>query len=138
MLPLDKNLAKPLNPKTKTSKPSNKATPSYLPSKSRPFSPEATCTQPTETISKSTKKGPTKKSSKAPSKWGITHPDGNHANVEQIQVESLHDSNIANMNKIFLNDLCKVTAVEIWEAGKLLGVHSDEGDLAIIQRISEL
>ncbi|GAB4858786.1 hypothetical protein Ancab_010263 [Ancistrocladus abbreviatus] len=113
MLPLDKNLAKPQKPKTKTSKPSNKATLACHRSKSRPSSPRAICTQPTEIISKSKKKGPTKKSSKAPSKKGITHPNHSHANVEQIQVESLHDSNIAKMNKIFLNNLSQVTAAEI-------------------------
>ncbi|GAB4858759.1 hypothetical protein Ancab_010236 [Ancistrocladus abbreviatus] len=112
-LPLDKNLAKPQKPKTKSSKPLNKATPAYHPSKSRPSSPRVICTQRTEIISKSKKKGPTKKSYKAPSKKGITHPNHSHANVEQIQAESLHDSNIANMNRIFLNNLSQVMATEI-------------------------
>ncbi|GAB4833800.1 hypothetical protein Ancab_032049 [Ancistrocladus abbreviatus] len=135
---LGTNLVRPLKPKKKTSKSSKKAASVYLPSNTKPISPGATCTKPTEAISNSKKKGPSKNSSKALSKWGITPPDLSHAVEEQVQAESLHDSNIENMNRIFLNNLSKVSAVDIWEARKLLGVHSDEGDLAVIQRISEL
>ncbi|GAB4830959.1 hypothetical protein Ancab_004986, partial [Ancistrocladus abbreviatus] len=49
--------------------------------------------------------------------------------------DSLHDSNIKNMNRIHLSKPTHITAEEIWEVGRRLGVHSDEDDRAIIQRI---
>ncbi|GAB4843188.1 hypothetical protein Ancab_013158, partial [Ancistrocladus abbreviatus] len=49
--------------------------------------------------------------------------------------DSLHDSNIRNMNRIHLSKLTHISAEEIWEVGMRLGVHSDEDNHAIIQRI---
>ncbi|GAB4825748.1 hypothetical protein Ancab_008623, partial [Ancistrocladus abbreviatus] len=44
----------------------------------------------------------------------------------EISVESLHDSNIANMICIFLNKFNRITTEEIWEIGKQLGVQLSE------------
>ncbi|GAB4861285.1 hypothetical protein Ancab_036447, partial [Ancistrocladus abbreviatus] len=57
--------------------------------------------------------------------------------VESIG-ESLHDSNIENINCIFLNNLNHVMAEEIWKVGTGLGVHSTNHHQAMIQRISAL
>ncbi|GAB4843388.1 hypothetical protein Ancab_013351, partial [Ancistrocladus abbreviatus] len=47
--------------------------------------------------------------------------------------ELLHDSNIANMNRIFLNKFNQITVIEIWEIGKKLGVRSTENDQTMLQ-----
>ncbi|GAB4830275.1 hypothetical protein Ancab_019914, partial [Ancistrocladus abbreviatus] len=52
--------------------------------------------------------------------------------------DSLHDNNIENMNRIFLNNLNHIIAEEIWEVGRHLGVHSAKDSQAVIQRISKL
>ncbi|GAB4837334.1 hypothetical protein Ancab_002222, partial [Ancistrocladus abbreviatus] len=49
--------------------------------------------------------------------------------------DSLHDSNIENMNRIHLSNLNHITAEEIWEIGRRLGVQSAKDNYAIIHRI---
>ncbi|GAB4841730.1 hypothetical protein Ancab_022452 [Ancistrocladus abbreviatus] len=117
ILALDQNLIRPSKPKKKTCKPLKSAASVCLPSDTRPISPGANCTKPKESISNSKKKGSIKNSSKPFSKRGITLPNPKRTDEEQIQTESLHDSNIENVNRIFLNNLSKVMAEEIWEAG---------------------
>ncbi|GAB4854704.1 hypothetical protein Ancab_023288 [Ancistrocladus abbreviatus] len=51
---------------------------------------------------------------------------------------SLYDGNIMNINRIILNNLNLLTAIETWELGQQLGVSSDENNLKVIQRILEL
>ncbi|GAB4852667.1 hypothetical protein Ancab_016882 [Ancistrocladus abbreviatus] len=56
----------------------------------------------------------------------------------QISVGSLHDSNVENMNHIFLNKYNHITSEEIGEIGKRLGVQSNEDDRSVIQHITDL
>ncbi|GAB4860871.1 hypothetical protein Ancab_036031 [Ancistrocladus abbreviatus] len=44
-------------------------------------------------------------------------------------VESLHDSDITNMNRLFLNKFNAMTAAEIWEVGQQLGIQSKDTGL---------
>ncbi|GAB4825738.1 hypothetical protein Ancab_008611 [Ancistrocladus abbreviatus] len=52
--------------------------------------------------------------------------------------ESLHDSDIANMNRIFLNKFNAVTVAEIWEVGQQLGLRSEDTDKEVTHRIAKL
>ncbi|GAB4829129.1 hypothetical protein Ancab_018793, partial [Ancistrocladus abbreviatus] len=50
---------------------------------------------------------------------------------------SLKDSNIENRNKVILKTLNQVSAEEIWEVGKQLGVRAEEPDWVVVQRIAK-
>ncbi|GAB4840736.1 hypothetical protein Ancab_021499, partial [Ancistrocladus abbreviatus] len=56
----------------------------------------------------------------------------------EISGMSIRDSNIENMNRLFLAKLNYVTVEEIWEVGKYLGVQSSEDDHVVVQRIQKL
>ncbi|GAB4834007.1 hypothetical protein Ancab_032259 [Ancistrocladus abbreviatus] len=56
----------------------------------------------------------------------------------EIFVGSLYNSNIVNMNRIFLNKFNQIMAEEIWEIEKWLGVQSAEDDQTVIHRITDL
>ncbi|GAB4835751.1 hypothetical protein Ancab_000661 [Ancistrocladus abbreviatus] len=56
----------------------------------------------------------------------------------EISIRFLYDSNIANLNRIFLNNFNQIMAEEMWEIGKWLGVQSAEDDRTMIQQITEL
>ncbi|GAB4856329.1 hypothetical protein Ancab_014256 [Ancistrocladus abbreviatus] len=60
-----------------------------------------------------------------------TETSRNNANrekeAESIAGDSIADSNIQNMNKIFIQNLHSLRAKEIWEMGKRLGI-SAKGD----------
>ncbi|GAB4851652.1 hypothetical protein Ancab_031055 [Ancistrocladus abbreviatus] len=66
-----------------------------------------------------------------------TESQGNNADLVNTG-DSLHDSNIQNMNRIFLNNLNHVMAEEIWDMRTCLGVHSAEDHQTLIQRIAKL
>ncbi|GAB4827116.1 hypothetical protein Ancab_034003 [Ancistrocladus abbreviatus] len=50
---------------------------------------------------------------------------------------SIRDSNIENRNRVILGTMNQVSAEEIWEVGKRLGVHSEEEDRHVVQRIAK-
>ncbi|GAB4860002.1 hypothetical protein Ancab_011478 [Ancistrocladus abbreviatus] len=52
--------------------------------------------------------------------------------------ESLHDSDIANMNCIFLNKFNAVMVAEIWEVGQQLGLRSEDPDMEVTHHIAKL
>ncbi|GAB4850344.1 hypothetical protein Ancab_029646 [Ancistrocladus abbreviatus] len=56
----------------------------------------------------------------------------------EISGVSLRDSNIENMNRLFLSILNRVSVEEIWEVRKKLGVKLTERDTAVIQHNKEL
>ncbi|GAB4851770.1 hypothetical protein Ancab_031170, partial [Ancistrocladus abbreviatus] len=71
---------------------------------------------------KSLKKGPNSKRTSASITRGPSVDLQTSADAGELPVDSIHDSNIENMNQIFLTKFNLVTADKIWNVGKCLEV----------------